>query len=76
MNLKAEVELKNNQLILRNAALEQQLRARTRTSDFGSLLVTFVAAPFIVGLAAQRVLGSDRSESRKFLPGWGLLSLL
>jgi hypothetical protein len=79
MNLLAKVQQKNNQLLLRNAELEQQLCARVNNPDIGSFLVTFIAAPFIIGVMAHRVLGSDGAATRKLyriaLPGLRLWSL-
>jgi hypothetical protein len=79
MNLMAEVKLKNNQLLLRDAALEQQLRERVSTPEFSSFLITFIAVPFIVGAAAHCALGSNKVFSHKFyrvaLSGWRLWSL-
>lgn len=79
MNLMAEVKLKNSQLLLRDAALEQQFQARVNTPRFDSFLITFIAAPFIVGVVTHCALGSNRGLPHKFyrvaLPGLRLWSL-
>ncbi|HSX50308.1 MAG TPA: hypothetical protein VLF09_05095 [Cellvibrio sp.] len=79
MNLMTEVKQKNKQLLLRDAALEQKLSARVNTPAIGSFLVTFIAAPFIIGAMAHCVLGSNRAASRRLyrlaLPGLRLWSL-
>lgn len=79
MNLMAEVKLKNSQLLLRNAAFEQQLQARVNAPRIGSFLITFIVAPFIVGAVAHCALGSNRGLPHKFyrvaLPGLRLWSL-
>lgn len=80
MNLKAKVKQKNNQLMLRNVALEEQLYARVNAPEFGSFLVTFIAAPLIFGAIAHHALGSRKSAPPKLyraaLAGWRLWSLL
>jgi hypothetical protein len=80
MNLMAKVKQKNNQLLLRSAALEQQLQARVNNPEFGSFLITFIAAPFIVGAVTHYALGSSGVAPRKLyriaLPGLKLWSFL
>lgn len=73
MDLIAEAKLKSDQLSLQNAVLQQHLCARVKASELSSFLITFIAAPFIVGAAAQLVLGANSAVShrlyRALLPG-------
>lgn len=82
MDLEEKVKHKSNQLLLQNSILQQRLCAKVNTSEFGSFLITFIVAPFIVGAVAQSALGSKdkNSASHRFtraaLPVWRLWSLL
>ena len=49
MNLIAEIKRKNDQLLLQRVGLQQQLHARLNAPAFASFLITFAAAPFIIG---------------------------
>jgi hypothetical protein len=81
MDLTAKVKQKNDQLLLQNVILQQHLCARVNNPKISSFLITFIIAPVIVGVVAQRVLGSEDKKSashrlyRAVLPGWQFWSL-
>jgi ACR3 family arsenite efflux pump ArsB len=79
MDLKAVIKKKNEQLSLQNSLLQQHLCARVNAPEFGSFLLTFIVAPFIVGVITRRAIGSKDSAShrlyRAILPGWQFWSL-
>jgi hypothetical protein len=52
MDLAAEVKQKNKQLLLQRAVLQQQLEIKAATPDINSFLLTFIAAPFLVGVVS------------------------
>lgn len=58
MGLVAEVKQKNDQLRLQGILLQQHLRERVNAPEFSSFLVTFVVAPFLVGIIARLSPGS------------------
>lgn len=82
MDLEEKVKHKSSQLLLQNSILQQRLCAKVNTSEFGSFLITFIVAPFIVGAVAQGALGckdkssASRRLTRAALPVWRLWSLL
>lgn len=53
MDLVTQVELKNSQLLLKRIELQQGLDARAHTPYFKSFLITFVVAPFVLGVIAR-----------------------
>lgn len=80
MSLVAEIKKKNDQLSLQNAAFQQHVGAMVNSPQFNSFLLTFVIAPFIVGVVAKRVLGARSAVAaqvfRSALLGWRLRSRL
>lgn len=65
MDLIAEIKQKNDQLLLKNAVLQQYLCARINTPTFSSFLITFTLAPFIVGAATQLILEANSPISHQ-----------
>ena len=79
MDLIAEAKQKNEQLLVKNLMFQQCLCARVNAPEFKSFLITFIAAPVIVGAAAQLAFGSKglmpHHLYRSVLPGLRLLPL-
>lgn len=67
MDLSAVVKQKNDHLLVQNMLLQQHLCSRFNIPQFRSFMATFVVAPFVLGAAAQLVLGSKSSMSRHVL---------
>lgn len=65
MDLIAEVTQKNDQLLLQHAKLLEYFCTRINTPKFGSFLITFTVAPFIVGAVIQLGLGANGLISRQ-----------
>lgn len=65
MDLIAELKQKNDQLLLKNAVLQQCLCTRINKPECSSFLITFTVAPFIVGVITQLVLGANSSMSHQ-----------
>jgi hypothetical protein len=66
MDLATKVKLKNSELLVQGAALQQRIEARVDVPGFRSFLVTFVVAPFLVG-AAIRLLPGDTGITARHL---------
>lgn len=55
MGLIAEVKRKNNQLTAQHIQLQKNYRERISTPYFSSYVITFMAAPFMMGFITHRV---------------------
>ena len=56
MNLAEKVRKKNDHLLVQRILLQQHICARAQTAEMGPYLLTFVAAPLVVGMAAHSLL--------------------
>lgn len=65
MDLAALARQKNRELTVQAVALQQQLDARLTAPKFRSFLMTFVVAPFALGVITRLVPGKVRLNMRQ-----------
>ena len=65
MDLAVLVRQKNRELTVQAVALQQQLDARVTAPKFRSFLITFVIAPFALGVITRLLPGKVRVNTRQ-----------
>lgn len=67
MDLVAKIKHKNDSVLVKNFELQQKLSAQVNASSFSSFFFTFVAGPFVAGVAVRYIFGSRGPTSRQLI---------